>query len=92
VHSQLITDGNPLGGIQVPPDGQPIVLSVDQQTTGGYPKIASVIMADMHHVGQLRPRDQVRFTGVELPEAIELLRLQEQALKDIFTSSRTATK
>jgi antagonist of KipI len=79
----LITDGNPLGGIQVPQDGQPILLFVDQQTTGGYPKIASVIMADMHRVGQLRPRDEVRFSEVTIPEAIEVLRQQEQLLRDL---------
>ena len=51
--SQLFTDGIPLGAIQVPQDGQPIILFVDQQTTGGYPKIANVIAADMHRIGQL---------------------------------------
>jgi antagonist of KipI len=84
--SPLLTDGNPLGGIQVPPDGQPIVLFVDQQTTGGYPKIACVITADMHRVGQLGPLDRVRFAGVEIPEALGLLRRQEQALQDMFVS------
>jgi antagonist of KipI len=87
---QLITDGNPLGGIQVPQDGQPIVLFVDQQTTGGYPKIASVIMADMHRVGQLRPRDEVRFSEVTIPQAVELLREQEHWLRDIFVPLRKA--
>src|SRR5271165_1441764 len=48
--SELLTEGIPLGAIQVPPDGQPIILFVDQQTTGGYPKIANVIAADMPRV------------------------------------------
>jgi antagonist of KipI len=90
--AQLITDGNPLGGIQVPQDGQPIVLFVDQQTTGGYPKIASVIMADMHRVGQLRPRDEVRFAEVTIPQAIELLRQQEQLLRDVLAVSRVSAR
>jgi biotin-dependent carboxylase-like uncharacterized protein len=81
---QLLTDGIPLGAIQVPQDGQPIILFVDQQTTGGYPKIANVIAADMHRVGQLRPRDEVRFSEVSISEAIDALRLQERWLKEIW--------
>lgn len=82
--SQLLTDGIPLGAMQVPQDGQPIILFVDQQTTGGYPKIANVIMADMHHVGQFRPHEQVRFQEVSIPQAITLLKEQEQWLKNAF--------
>jgi len=81
---QLLTDGIPLGAIQVPQDGQPIILFVDQQTTGGYPKIANVIAADMHRVGQLRPRDEVRFAEVSIAEAIQALREQERRLKELF--------
>ena len=84
---QLLTDGIPLGAVQVPQDGQPIILFVDQQTTGGYPKIASVIAADMHRIGQLRPRDEVRFAEVSVAEAIEALRAQERWLKDIWQNS-----
>jgi len=84
--NQLLTDGIPLGAIQVPQDGEPIILFVDQQTTGGYPKIANVIAADMHRIGQLRPRDEVRFTEVSIADAIEALRTQERWLKDIFIS------
>jgi biotin-dependent carboxylase-like uncharacterized protein len=84
VRSQLLTEGVSLGAIQVPHNGQPIILFVDQQTTGGYPKIANVISADMHHVGQLRPRELVRFAGVTIPEAVRLLREQEEWLKHIF--------
>ncbi len=82
--SQLLTDGIPLGAMQVPQDGQPIILFVDQQTTGGYPKIANVIMADMHHVGQLRPHEQVRFREVSVPQAITLLKEQERWLGTAF--------
>jgi antagonist of KipI len=84
VRSQLLTEGVSVGAIQVPQDEQPIILFVDQQTTGGYPKIANVISADMHSVAQLRPRDQVRFAEVAIPEAIRLLREQEEWLKQIF--------
>src|SRR5271169_2201707 len=82
--SQLLTDGIPLGAIQVPQDGQPIILFVDQQTTGGYPKIANVITADMHRVGQLRPRDEVRFAEVSITEAVQALREQERWIGEIF--------
>jgi antagonist of KipI len=82
--SELLTDGIPLGAIQVPRDGQPIIMFVDQQTTGGYPKIANVIAADMHRVGQLRPRDEVRWAEVTIAEAVQLLREQEQRLQEIF--------
>jgi len=81
---ELLTEGVALGAVQIPADGQPIILFVDQQTTGGYPKIANVVAADLWRVGQLRPRDEVRFSFVKIPEAIELLRLQEQALRTAF--------
>ena len=83
---QLLTDGIPLGAVQVPQDGQPIILFVDQQTTGGYPKIANVIAADMHRIAQLRPRDEFRFEEVTFPEAIDALRKQEEWLKEIWQS------
>ena len=77
---QMITEGVSLGAVQIPPGGQPIILFVDQQTTGGYPKIANVISADIHRVGQLRPRDELRFERVELETARSLLREQEELL------------
>jgi allophanate hydrolase subunit 2 len=59
---------------------------VDQQTTGGYPKIANVIAADVHRVGQLRPRHEVRFAEVSIAEAIQALRSQNRWLTEIFVS------
>ena len=82
--SQLVTEGISLGAMQVPPDGQPIILFVDQQTTGGYPKVANVIAADLRHLAQLRPRDEVRFRLVTVEEAVGLLRQQEQWLEEAF--------
>ncbi len=78
--SAMITEGVSLGAIQVPPQGAPIILFVDQQTTGGYPKIASVISADLHRVGQLRPRDEIRFEPVTFETARALLAEQEKLL------------
>lgn len=77
---EMITEGVPLGAVQVPAGGQPIILFVEQQTTGGYPKIANVISADLHSVGQLRPRDEIRFECVEFETARSLLREQETLL------------
>jgi antagonist of KipI len=77
---QMITEGISLGAIQVPTGGQPIILFVEQQTTGGYPKIANVISADLSSLGQLRPRDEIRFEPIELTTARSLLREQEDLL------------
>ena len=68
------------GVIQVPPSGQPVLLLPDAQTTGGYPKIAQVIRADIWRTGQLRPGDTVRFVEVTLPQALDALREQRRWL------------
>lgn len=80
----MLTEGVPLGAIQVPPDGQPIILFVEHQTTGGYPKPANVISADLSRVGQLRPRDELRFELVTIDRALALLRAQEQWLYSLI--------
>ncbi len=77
---QMITEGVSLGAVQVPAGGAPIILFVEQQTTGGYPKIANVIAADLHRVGQLRPRDEIRFEEVTFDAARSLLVEQEKML------------
>jgi antagonist of KipI len=77
---ELTSEGVSLGAVQVPDGGQPIVLFVEQQTTGGYPKIANVVSADFHSLGQLRPRDEVRFERVEHDAARALLIEQEKLL------------
>jgi allophanate hydrolase subunit 2 len=76
----MLTEGVSLGAIQIPPNGQPIILFVEHQTTGGYPKPANVISADLCRLGQLRPRDQVRFERVTMEQALHLLRAQEEWL------------
>jgi antagonist of KipI len=77
---QMITEGVSIGAVQVPAGGSPIILFVEQQTTGGYPKIANVIAADLHRVGQLRPRDEIRFEEVTFEAARSLLIEQEKLL------------
>lgn len=76
---QMITEGVSLGAIQIPASGQPIILFVDQQTTGGYPKLANVITADLPSVGQLRPRDEIQFELV-VPQFAQYLLLQQESL------------
>jgi antagonist of KipI len=83
---EMISEGVALGAVQVPEGGHPIILFVEQQTTGGYPKIANVISADFHNLGQLRPRDEIRFEPIEVETARALLIKQEQLLAsdDLF--------
>lgn len=76
----MLSEGVSLGAIQIPASGLPIVLFVEQQTTGGYPKIANVISADLPSLGQLRPRDEIRFERVDMATAHTLLREQERWL------------
>jgi len=74
----IVSDAIATGSIQVPGSGQPIVLLADHQTTGGYPKIATVISADLPALGRRRPRDPLRFVSVELEAAEEMCREAER--------------
>ncbi|HEX9726004.1 MAG TPA: 5-oxoprolinase subunit PxpB [Vicinamibacteria bacterium] len=71
--SEITTDGMVLGAVQVPPDGQPIVMLADRATTGGYPKIGTIIRADVPRLAQLMPADPLRFEVVDLEEARKAL-------------------
>lgn len=72
IEEDIITEGVSLGAIQISHDSQPIILFVEHQTTGGYPKIANIISADLHRVGQLKPRDEIKFSFVSIDEANKL--------------------
>lgn len=76
--ADIISDATPLGVIQVPASGQPILLMADRQTTGGYPKIATVITADLALAGQLAPGDWIQFRLCTLREALRALIEQER--------------
>jgi antagonist of KipI len=76
----LVTEGVAAGAVQVPAGGLPIVLLVEHPSTGGYPKIANVITADLSALAQLRPGDEVRFARVALDEARRLLLGREARL------------
>lgn len=71
---ELASQGVLPGAVQVPPNGQPIILGWDGPVTGGYPVIAGIISADLAKVAQLRPGDLVRFTTIEAETARSLAR------------------
>jgi len=73
------------GTIQLPPDGQPIVLLADAQTVGGYPIVGVVIAADLPLVGQLAPIDTVRFVEVSVEQAQRALREQAATFERLRT-------
>ena len=68
-HADIVSDGVTPGAIQVPGSGQTIVLLADCQTVGGYPKIATVISADLPCLAQLRPGEALRFVAVDAAQA-----------------------
>jgi antagonist of KipI len=78
--ADILSDATPLGSVQVPKSGQPIVLMADRQTTGGYPKIATVITADIPLAGQLAPGDWIRFAPCTRTEAVAALHRLERRL------------
>ncbi len=78
--ADILSDATPIGSIQVPASGQPILLMADRQTTGGYPKIATVITADLPLAGQLAPGEWIEFTACSLDEARRALIERERAL------------
>jgi len=82
----IISDGNPLGALQVPGDGKPIVLMKDRQTTGGYPKIATVTTPDITDIAQMKPGDTVRFEAVTLERAHSILADYRRRLDEVRAS------
>ena len=82
--TELISSGIITGTIQITSAGQPIVLMKDAQTTGGYPRIANVIKADLDKLGQRRPNDELRFELVNLDEAQLAWKERNDFLKKIM--------
>lgn len=85
---ELVSEPVAPGAVQVTADGQCIVLGVDGQTIGGYPKIAHVIAADLDLLGQLRPDARVRFQLLELHDGVRLQREKQQELRQWQTRLR----
>jgi antagonist of KipI len=80
--SNIVDDGTPLGGIQVPSGLEPIVMGADVPSFGGYAKIATVISSDIGVVGQGKPGDIVRFRAVSVAEAEEIGLAKEALLTE----------
>lgn len=79
----LLSEGTSMGTIQVPPDGQPIILMPDRQTTGGYAKIASVASVDLPAIAQCMPGEALHFKSIDLEQAHTLLMHREAAFQRV---------
>lgn len=79
--ADIISDAIPAGGIQVPSNGQPIILMAERQTTGGYARIATVISVDLPLLAQAMPGTKIRFVEITIEEAQELYRNQSKLFK-----------
>ena len=80
----IVSDGVLPGSIQVPGNGQPLVLFRDCPTTGGYPKIANVISADLDRLAQTLPGTSVRFSKVSLEEAVAAAQALHQSIRRLM--------
>lgn len=80
---EMLSHGLLPGVIQVPHNGQPIVLMNDAQTTGGYPRIACIIEADMYHLAQIPLGQPIHFVQCTLEEALEARRVQRQHIEQL---------
>lgn len=85
--SNILSEPVSFGTVQVPPDGQPIVLMAERQTTGGYPRIANVIAADLFRLAQGAPGDHVKFALVDVDAAQQLFIERAEWFKALETDS-----
>ena len=90
--ADIVSDAIPLGAVQVPGSGQPIVMLADRQTTGGYVKIAVVHALDAAWLAQTMPGEKVRFARITQEEGIGLSRAERAKLDELrrFVSAYTA--
>ncbi|MEI8145473.1 MAG: biotin-dependent carboxyltransferase family protein [Alphaproteobacteria bacterium] len=82
----IVSDGIVTGSVQIPGSGEPIVLLADRQTTGGYPKIATIISSDLPRFGQQRPGGTVQFRAVSIQEATKAARDLATMMSDVKAS------
>lgn len=80
---EMISEAVALGTIQVPPDGNPIILLADRQTVGGYPKIAQIATVDISKVVQSKPGDRISFEEISLEEAERLYIEREKYIQNL---------
>ena len=86
--AEIVSDATVPGSIQVPGAGQPIVLLADAQTAGGYPKIATVIGADLGRLAALRPGQMLRFATVTAAEGAQIARAAEAETRALIAAIR----
>ena len=86
--SNIRSEGLIKGVIQVPSDGNPIIMLSDHGTIGGYPKIAVVISADYDRLTQFSPGSKIKFKSVELSEAENLYKLYKMETENILNQIR----
>jgi antagonist of KipI len=85
----MISTAVTMGTVQVIPDGSPLILMADAQTTGGYPRIAQVVDADLPILAQKRPGDKIRFREVSPLVAEELYINRQEELIRLKRNIRT---
>lgn len=81
---EIISSGVLKGTIQLPASGNPMIMTVDHQTAGGYPRVASVITHDLDYLAQMPPHSKIRFRKIALEKAVDLLRKREQKISLLF--------
>ena len=86
----IVSDGIVTGAIQVPGTGQPIMLLADHQTTGGYPKLGTIISADISRLGLLCPGAEITFQQITVEEAEQILVEQELKIKTAIGNFKPA--
>ncbi|MFL5167446.1 MAG: biotin-dependent carboxyltransferase family protein [Microvirga sp.] len=84
----IVSDGIVTGSIQVPGAGEPIVMMADRQTTGGYPKLATVISPDLRLVSQRRSGEAIRFAAVGIEEAQAIARERAELVRRLPAEAR----
>jgi antagonist of KipI len=77
---EILSEPVAFGTVQLPPDGRPIVLMADRQTTGGYPRIGEVATVDLPLLAQLKPGDSLRFRPCSVDEAQARLLARERGI------------
>lgn len=79
--ADILSDGIAFGSVQIPGNGQPIIMMADHQTTGGYTKIGTVITYDTSTLGQLKAGDKIKFVKYSVEKAQDLVKTEKDALK-----------
>ncbi len=92
VREELLSDGIAVGTVQVPSDGNPILLMADCAPTGGYPRIAHVISADLPLAAQLRPGQRIVFCETNMANAQQAARQQRKELEQAIVMARLKRK